>query len=241
MNVAFLLEDTPISMRVRLAMAQADALIARGHRARIVTKGAPVTWRSSRAEWIYVDEFREYDAREDIVVKGAAPMLIVDEEFYRDGAPREHEPLRVLLAGPAHEEQRGIDDGYGAVAHARWFHQKLDLIRVSPWAPSKDEPLDAVQEFHVALNTAEMARLLRTCDISLSPTFTLMTAEAMASGLTCLAKEENESAVDFGERLIEALEMPDLREALRETGRRAADQWRSEVVVDSLEAWLRAR
>src|SRR5687768_18600712 len=43
---------------------------------------------------------------------------------------------------------RGIDEGYGAVAHARWFHQKLDLIRVSPWAPSKEEPLDSVQEFH---------------------------------------------------------------------------------------------
>ncbi len=106
MNVAFLLDDTAITGRTHLAMAQADALVARGHRARIVTKGAPVTWRSSRAEWIYVEDFREYDAREDIVVDGAAPLLIVDDDFYRAATPREHEPLRVLLCGPSHEEQR---------------------------------------------------------------------------------------------------------------------------------------
>ena len=57
MRITYLLEDTPISGRVRAALAQADALIARGHRVRIATKGAPVTWRASRAEWLYVDDF----------------------------------------------------------------------------------------------------------------------------------------------------------------------------------------
>ena len=48
------------------------------------------------------------------------------------------QPLRVLLCGQYQADFRGIDDGYGAVAHARWFHQKLDLIRVSQWAPTRE-------------------------------------------------------------------------------------------------------
>jgi hypothetical protein len=241
MNVAFLLADTPICSRTRLAMAQADALIARGHRARIVTAGAPVTWRSSRAEWIYVEELRQYDAHDDVVVDGAAPLLIVDEDFYRASTPREHEPLRVLLCGPSHEEKRAISDGYGAVAHARWFHQTLELIRVSPWAPSREEPLESVQEFHVALTTAEMSRLMHACDVLLAPAFTLTAAEGMAAGLACLQKEPHESAVDLGDRLIEVLSDYDLRERLRDQGRAAAAQWRSEAVTDRLEEWLAAR
>lgn len=252
MNVAFLLEDTAISSRTRLAMAQADALIARGHRARIVTKGAPVTWRSSRAEWIYVDDFREYDARQDVVVDGAAPLLIIDDDFYRAATPREHEPLRVLLCGASHEERRNLSDGYGAVAHARWFHQTFDLVRVSAWAPSRDEPLDSVQEFHVALTTAEMSRLMHACDVLLAPGFTLTAAEAMAAGLPCVLADVPQfrdfhghrapegNAVELGERLIEVLSDHDLRERLRARGREAADKWRSGSVTDSLEAWLTA-
>ena len=57
MRITYLLEDTAISGPARTVLAQADALIARGHRVRIATKGAPVTWRASRAEWLYVDDF----------------------------------------------------------------------------------------------------------------------------------------------------------------------------------------
>ena len=39
MRITYLLEDTPISSPVRTVLAQADALIARGHRVRIATKG----------------------------------------------------------------------------------------------------------------------------------------------------------------------------------------------------------
>lgn len=253
MKVAFLLADTAIGSRTRLAMAQADALIARGHRARIITKGSPVAWRSSRAEWIYVDDFREYDAREDVVVDGAAPLLIVDEDFFRSGAPREHEPLRVLLCGPSHEEHRAIGDGYGAVAHARWFHQTVDLVRVSPWAPSREEPLDTVQEFHVALTTAEMARLLHSCDVLLAPSFSLTAAEAMAAGLPCVLadvppfrdfpgrKAPAGNAVELGERLIEVLSDPELRQRMREEGSRAAETWRVDQAAERLEQWVLSR
>jgi hypothetical protein len=326
MNLAYLAEDTESSNRLHTVLAQADALVARGHRVRIVTKGLPLTWRPSRAEWVYVDEFREYDASGDdyvigtfwmtvpqayalasqravhlcqgyegsfsayetvrdqieaayrlpipklVVAKSLLPICrqfsddvtyigqVVEEELYRNRVPRESDPPRVLLAGQSQADLRGIQEGYGAVAHARWFHQKLDLVRVSPWAPSREEPLEFVQEFHVALTTAEMTRLMHSCDILLAANhkeegFGLPAAQALASGLACLltsipsylsfddthdyalfAPEEN--AVELGEKLIELLGDRDLRNRLRTRGREVAEQWRVEHVADRLEEFF---
>ena len=235
MNITWLLENTEISGTTRSILALADEMIARGHDVRIVTPGLPLTWRPSAAEWIYVDELSQYHASGDEFVVDRFFGPIVDDEVYRQATPHEHEPPRVLLAGPAHEESRRIDDGYGAIAHARWFHQKLELIRVSPWAPSREEPLDDVQEFHVALSTAEMTRLMHSCDIVLvpgqAPSLTAM--EAMAAGIPIIRGERN--AVELGERLIEVLDDSDLRDRLRERGREAAVQWRASVVADRFE------
>lgn len=329
MNVTYLLEDTDQSGGVRVQLAHADALVARGHRVRLVTKGLPLTWRSSRAEWIYVDDFRHYDASgEDVVIGGfwmtvgpayelageravhlcqgyegafsayqpvreqieatyrlPIPKLViskslipivqqfsddvtyigqlVEDEFYRAITPRENDPPRVLLSGQAQADLKGIQEGYGAVAHARWFHQKLDLIRVSPWAPSREEPLENVQEFHVALTTAEMTRLMHSCDILIAPNhreegFGLPAAEAMASGIPCVLTSipsylsfdatqdyalfaPAENAVELGEKLIELLSDFSLRERLRARGRKVAEQWRVERVADRLEAFLDSR
>lgn len=247
LRITYLLADTAISGATRVQLAQADALIGRGHEVRIVTTGQPLTWRSSRAEWIYADDLPQHE--DASVVDGAAlaaQFPIVDDAFYRAATPREHRPLRVLLAGPWQVESdglaNGIDDGYGAVAHARWFHQKLDLIRVSPWAPSREEPLEAVQEFHVALTTDEMVRLLHSCDLLIAShhagdRIPLAAAEAMAAGVPCLT-EPKQNAVELGEKLIELLEDAALRERLRARGREAAEQWRAERVVERLEAFL---
>jgi len=329
MNITYLLEDTDQSGGVRVQLAHADALVARGHRVRLVTKGLPLTWRSSRAEWIYVDDFRQYDASEEdfvvggfwvtvpaayelageravhlcqgyegafsayqpireqidaaynlpipklVVSKSLIPVCeqfgseviyvgqVVEDEFYRAVTPREHKPLRVLLSGQAQADLKGMEEGYGAVAHARWFHQKLDLIRVSPWAPSREEPIEAVQEFHVALTTDEMTRLMHSCDVLIGPNhreegFGLPAAEAMAAGIPCLLTnipsyqsfDENrdyalfapeQNAVELGERLIELLSDFELRERLRARGREVAEQWRVERVAERLEAFFSAR
>ena len=50
MRIAFLLDDTALSGRTRALLVLADALAGLGDRVRIVTTGAPVAWRSSRAE-----------------------------------------------------------------------------------------------------------------------------------------------------------------------------------------------
>jgi glycosyltransferase involved in cell wall biosynthesis len=329
LRITYLAEDTEISGGIRVQLAQADALIARGHRVRIVTKGLPLTWRRSQAEWIYVDTFADYDARDDdfvigtfwttlepaaamagaravhlcqgyegsfsayesirpqieaayrlpmpklVVATSLIPILqsftadvtfigqIVEDEFYRRATPRENEPPRVLLCGQSQADLKGLDEGYGAVAHARWFHQKLDLVRVSPWAPSRQEPLESVQEFHVALSTDEMTRLMHSCDVLIAPNhrqegFGLPAAEAMASGIPTVmtaipsylsfdeqrdyalfAPERN--AIELGEKLIELLSDEELRERLRVRGREVAEQWRAELVAERLERFLAAR
>jgi glycosyltransferase involved in cell wall biosynthesis len=283
MILTFLLDDTAISAATRAVMAYADALVEREHRVRIVTTAPAVTWRSSRAEWEYVDAFRQYDAADDDVVIAVTaealarareladeravlltPLpLAVEEDVFRDENPREHCPLRVLLSGSWNSDLCGIVEGYGAVAHARWFHQNLDLIRVSPWAPSREEPLETVQEFHVALTTAEMTRLMHSCEILIAPNhreegFGLPAAEAMASGLACVltsipsylsfdetrdyalfAPENN--AVELGERLIELLSDEELRDRLRARGREVAEQWRIARVVERLERFFNER
>jgi len=326
MNIAYLMEDTALSGGIRVQLAQADALIARGHRVRIVTKGLPLTWRPSRAEWIYVDDFNTYDAREDdfiiatfwttlpaayaiapekalhlcqgyegsftayqpirgeieaayrlpipklVVTRSLIEICkqftddvtyigqIVDDDFFRSRTPPENEPMRVLLCGESQVDIKGVSEGYGAAAHARWFHQKFDLIRVSPWAPSREEPLDAVQEFHVALNTREMTRLMHSCDVLIAPNhreegFGLPAAEAMASGIPVVMTSipsylsfddvrdyalfaPQENAVELGEKLIELLSDADLRDRLRARGRVVAEQWRSERVAERMEKAL---
>lgn len=329
MNITYLMADTALSGGIRVQLAQADALIARGHRVRIVTTGLPLTWRASQAEWIYLDDINTYDARNDdfviatfwttlaaawaiapekalhlcqgyegaftayqpiraeieaayklpipklVVAKSLIEICrrftddvtyigqIVDDDFFRPRTPAENEPLRVLLCGESQVDLKGIADGYGAAAHARWFHQRFDLIRVSPWAPSREEPLDAVQEFHVALNTREMTRLVHSCDVLIAPNhreegFGLPAAEALASGLAVvmtsipsyLSFDEardyalfapQENAVELGEKLIEILSDADLRERLRARGRKVAEQWRAERVATRIEEALAAR
>jgi glycosyltransferase involved in cell wall biosynthesis len=265
LRVAYLLDDTGISNRNALALAQADALAARGHEVRIVTPGLPLTWRSSRAEWVYVDEFREYDATRDDVAIPAADIprvLVVDDAFYRAKSSPEKEPMRVLLSGESQNETDGVHEGYGAAAHARWFHQKFDLIRAAAWAPEKDEPLDAVQEFHVALTADETVRLVHSADVIIAPShadepFGLAAARAMAAGVPVVmtsisahafdpvrdfaqfAPEDN--AVELGEKLIEVLTDPDLRERLRKRGREVAQRWRAENAAPRLEKFLHDR
>jgi glycosyltransferase involved in cell wall biosynthesis len=329
LRIAYLVEDTALSGGIRVQLAQSDALIARGHSVRLVTKGLPVTWRGSRAKWIYLDDFSQYDASGDdfviatfwltvrpawklagnravhlcqgyegaftayqpiraeidaayrlplpklVVSKSLIPVCqqftsdvtyvgqIVDDEFYRLRIPRQNDPMRVLLCGQSQADLKGISDGYGAAAHARLFHQRFDLIRVSPWAPSREEPLDSVQEFHVALDTHEMTRLMHSCDVLMAPNhrqegFGLPAAEALASGIPTVltsipsyrsfaekhdfalfAPEEN--AVELGERLIELLSDEALRQRLRVRGREVAEQWHATLVAERLEKFFLER
>jgi len=324
MRIVYLLDDTSISGDVRVVLAQADALVARGHEVIIATTAAPVSWRASRAEWLAVDDFAEVARRApDCVIATAWPTLepalavgarrtlhlvqrrepdfaedekerarienvwrlpvtrvtvsrhlaefarafhpdvveigqIVDAEFSRTRIPPENDPPRVLVVGAAEVETKGIDDAYGAVAHARWFGHAVELVRVSPWRPSPAEPVsESVDEFHVALSCAEMTRVVHSCDIYLGTNragegFGLPAAEAMAAGIPCVLTRipaylgfgepddyalfaDEGDAVDLGEKLVELLDDEELRTRLRRRGRIVASRFSAGRVGEALE------
>jgi len=112
------------------------------------------------------------------------------------------------------------------------------LIRVAPFVPSRAEPLDSVDEFHVALSTPEMARVVHSCDVMLAPVFGLAAAEAMAAGLAVVLANADDDGEAFGERLIDVLDDDDVRAALRAKGKADAEAWRSERAAPLLEAML---
>jgi hypothetical protein len=298
MIITYLLAETSPSPRTRCVLAHADAMVVRGYLVRLATTDDPVTWRTARAEWTYVDSLTRaegdvfvatspqtaqiaYDLAPTHAVQlvfgdaAALPIAklatgpIVDDDVFRPRTPRENDPLRVLLSGAWQNEPAGVDDGYGAIAHARWFHQKLELVRVAPWAPSREEPLDSVQEFHVGLSTAEAMRVLHSCDVVVAPMrhdapVGLDAAMALAAGIPVVATSidahhfdgqldfaafgpEN-NPVELGERLIDLLSDQPFRDRLRIRGREVAEQFRparataaAEVVFAALAARLPVR
>lgn len=69
LRIAYLIEDTAIAGGIRVAVAHADALTDLGHSVTLVTRGGPLEWRKTRAEWQHVASFDEVDAaRFDFVI-----------------------------------------------------------------------------------------------------------------------------------------------------------------------------
>jgi len=333
MRIAYLLEDTEMAGGIRVAVAHADVLTARGHDVTLVTKGGPLTWRRSHARWQHVASFEEagltsYDfvvatfwrtvepafriagARTihfcqgyegsftayrdlkpqiDEVYRLPIPKItvsphlvdicrrfhddatyvgqIVDDDFYQPHVPRGGRP-RVLLVGPMQADFKGIDVGYEAARRARLVGgPEFDLVRVSQWVPADDEPTALAAEFHVGLPTADMARLVASCDVFLGPSrqqegFGLPAAEAMASGVPAILSAipsfeswgaDVSSAHDFalfvdegdgasmGDALVALLADPQRRDALAQRGREIAEQFRAGATGARLESYFTAR
>lgn len=328
LRIIYLMEDTDLSGGVRVQLAQADAMIERGHSVTIATRGLPLTWRSSNANWIHLEDFSEIDPDTADVLIGTfwktvrpafelAPDKTVHlcqgyealftfyqdvrdeiEEIYRlpvpvmtvsphlteilapvttdvtcvgqivdEGFFRPHEevtPPRVLLAGAWEIDIKGIDVGYGAVAHARTLGAELDLIRVSPWRPSPAEAADIhASEFHVSIPDVEMQRVTRSCQIVLGTSrpeegFGLPVAEGMAGGLapvltkipSYLAFSSDSSfalfvpvddPVAMGEALTELVLDPSVRRAVGSRARNVAGQFRSDLVAERIESFITER
>lgn len=116
---------------------------------------------------------------------------VVEESWFGDGGKTQHELLRILIPGDWHDEASGVDAAYGAATHARWSGAEFEIVRLSQWSPSREEPLEHVAEFVVA-STEEIARAaIRSCDIVVDTVreasrFSLRSAESMASGLAPL-------------------------------------------------------
>lgn len=328
MKIAYLLEDTSLAGGTRVAVAHGDALTDRGHEVTLVTRGGPLTWRQSRARWLRIERFSDFDAQPYDFVVGTfwttlhdvhalardrgvhfcqgyegsftayramkeqidaayrlplpkitvSPHLvplcraffddatyvgqIVDDDFFQPHAHRDAKP-RVLLVGPAQADFKGIDIGYAGIRRAREVGAGFDLVRASQWEPAEGEPAELAQEFHVAIDTAAMAKLIASCDAFLAPSrkeegFGLPAAEAMAGGLPGVLAEipsflswdgrrdyalfapENDGR-EMGERLATLLGDANLREQLSTRGREVVEQFRAEKTVERLEAWFEQR
>ena len=331
MRIAYLNEEADVSGGVRVILAHADALVARGHEITIVTKGASPTWIGTTAEWQFVSDFAELDAsRFDFIVgtfwttvaaahelapdravhlcqgyegsftfyaaqkrqidsayalplpklvisRYLEPILrefhddvtwigqLVDERFYRTPPTEINSPPRVLVSGAHQVDLKGIDDGYGAVLHARANGAVVNLVRVSPWVPAREEPSDVVaNEFHVAIPAADMVALVHSCDIFIGPNhaeegFGLPAAEAMASGLPCVLTRipsylsfdearsdyalfaDQKDAIGLGEALLDLMSDDELRSRVAQRGREVAEEFRAGKVADRLEQFFKDR
>jgi len=158
---------------------------------------------------------------------------------------------------------KGIDVGYAAVRRARALGASFDLIRVSQWAPADDEPSELASEFHVALRTADMVRLIASCDAYLAPSrhqegVGLPAAEAMASGLPGVLteipsflswSEEHDyglftaegDGTAMGDALATLLGDAALRERVVRRGREVVEQFRGVRTAERLEQFFLAR
>jgi glycosyltransferase involved in cell wall biosynthesis len=187
---------------------------------------------------------------------------IVDDAFYQPQAPSAGRP-RVLLVGPAQADFKGIEIGYDAVRRARALGADFDLIRASQWEPSEDEPVALVSEFHVAIDTAAMTRLIASSSAFLGPSrseegFGLPAAEAMAGGIPAVLSEipsflswhERRDYALFapegdgqtmGEQLNRLLSDSELRARLSTRGREVVEQFRTERTGQRLEQWFEER
>ena len=187
---------------------------------------------------------------------------IVDEEFFQASVPRTN-ATRVLLVGPAQADFKGIDVGYASVQRARARGAQFDLVRVSQWPVAPDEPAGMANEFHVALTTEEMARLIASCDVFLGPSrhqegFGLPAAEALASGVPAVLCEipsflswdpardyalfsaEGDGAA-MGDALVTLLRDAALRERLARRGREVVEQFRAKKTGERLERFFQSR
>lgn len=272
-----------MSDRLNALLLHTEELIARGYSVSIATEGFPLRWRSSTAEWLHVDSLRALDtsafdlviadvdgiAVNDLVPGGRLWLLgpddlapVVDRRLFRSSALRDNVPLRVLLSGSWHSPDDALEDAYGAATHARWCGAEFELVRLSQWAPSREEPLEHVAEYVVASTAEEAARALHGSDVvvclSAAPRLPLIAAEAMASSLPLLltatpAMQALDPRHDYalfappgdpeaaGDQLVRLIADDVLRSSIARRARAVAEMFRSEVAAREFEEKLRAR
>lgn len=187
---------------------------------------------------------------------------IVDREFFGIDAS-DSPPHRVALVGAFEIDFKGIDIGYGAVSVAREVGTAIELVRISPWAPASGEPSSLAQEFHVELDTEQMAATLASCGTFLGPSrrdegFGLPAVEAMALGVPAVLTSipsflsfaagsdhalfaPEDDASGLARQLTRAITDAPLRARLREAGRRVAAQFAGEKVAERMEKVMAAR
>jgi glycosyltransferase involved in cell wall biosynthesis len=187
---------------------------------------------------------------------------IVDDDYFQPHI-NNPKPKRVLLVGPIQADFKGIDVGYAAVRRARAGGADVELIRVSQWPPATYEPTELAAEFHVGLSTADMVRLIGSCDAYLAPSrheegFGLPAAEAMASGLPGVLSDipsfrswsevrdygvftPEGDGLAMGDALVALLGDASLRNHVVKRAREVVEQFRASKTGELLDRYFSAR
>jgi hypothetical protein len=166
---------------------------------------------------------------------------------------------RVLIPGAAHDSSIALDLAYGAALHARWSGMEFELVRMARWAPSRDEPLEHVNEYNVVATDDDRRRVIASCDIIVAPaasgeTISLAVLHAMASGLAPLLTPVGEYArlpwrdaalfapddgELLGDELVRLLDDDDARISISRGARSAAEEFRTTRWITTLAEFVR--
>ncbi len=184
----------------------------------------------------------------------------IDPEIFYP-APRrtwaEQGKIKILSVAPFNVGFKGVPDTLIAIKMLKERGIPIELIRVSPHPPSKQEGLGKiVDQYYMNLNEREMGELYRNVDLFISSSlegegFGLPALEALASGVPSILTEIS-SYLNFDEkkdfayfvpihrpdRIVEGVlaiqQEPKLRERIREKGLRVAQHHTLEKTKETL-------
>jgi glycosyltransferase involved in cell wall biosynthesis len=168
-------------------------------------------------------------------------------------------PPRILVMSPFEIDWKGVRTAIAAVRLLRHRGTACELVRLSQWPLCDDErELCEPDEFHTHLTPAEVARVLRSCDLLLAPSweqegFGLPVLEALASGVPAVTSDiaafsgwaadavrhvSWNDAEAFAAAAGEILTSPEIWRRLRQDGLELARRYTEQHATDSALAAL---